>query len=158
MSRPIWSTPWQPGPEAVPTGGSDPVTVNITEFTAHRPLDAAKVFVAGVMLRRSWPRTDGALGMWLWMEAGSLRPRSGSVSLWRDRDHLQGFVVRPDHLRIVRAFRGKGELRSATWSAAASPPDAVWEAVQRILTGQDPWPQGPGASGEPAGPASPAES
>lgn len=143
MSRPIWSTPWQPGP-AAGVGGADPVTVNITEFTAHRRLDAAKVFVAGVMLRRSWPRTSGAVGMWLWMESGSLRPRSGSVSVWRDGGALQDFVARPDHLRIVRAFRGKGELRSATWQSVLRDPDpdAVWEPVHRILAGRDPWPVG----------------
>ncbi|MGW4699310.1 hypothetical protein [Streptomyces sp. NPDC004285] len=143
MSRPLWSSPWQPGPVVVPSDGEGPVTVNITEFTAHRPLDAAKVFVAGVMLRRSWPRTAGAIGMWLWMESGSLRPRSGSVSLWSDRARLQDFVVRPDHLRIVKAFRGKGALRSATWSSTESRPDAVWGPVHRILSGQDPWPLGP---------------
>ncbi|MET9677973.1 hypothetical protein ABZY68_33530 [Streptomyces sp. NPDC006482] len=139
MSRPIWSTPWQPGP-AAPSGDGGPVVVNITEFTAHRSPDAAKVFVAGVMLRRSWPRTAGAVGMWLWMEAGSLRPRSGSVSIWWDRERLQDFVARPDHLRIVRAFRGKGELRSATWNSAESRPDPVWESVHGILAGRDPWP------------------
>ncbi|MGW4745912.1 hypothetical protein ACWEPR_14040 [Streptomyces sp. NPDC004290] len=143
MSRPIWSSPWQPGPAAEPSGGADPVTVNITEFTAHRPLDAAKVLVAGIMLRRTWPRTAGAVGMWLWMEAGPLRPRSGSVSLWRDRARLQDFVGRPDHLRIVRAFRDKGDLRSVTWTSSESRPDVLWGPVHRILSGLDPWPLGP---------------
>jgi heme-degrading monooxygenase HmoA len=116
--------------------------VNITEFTMHRPWHLLAVSRAGMRLRETWPRTEGALGMWLWVDPHPLRPRCGSISVWRDEEAVRAFVARPDHRRIVEAHRDKGRLRSATWRSAPSDSDrqALRASALRVLTGEQAWP------------------
>lgn len=138
MPGPIWSAPWKAGPDAArPHRG--PVLVSVTEFRTHQHWQALGVLTAGLRLRRSWPRTEGAIGLLLWMDADARR--SGSVSVWTDPGGLDGFVARPDHRRIMRAFRNRGRIRSYSRTAAQWDPDAVWAAARRTLTGEAPWPE-----------------
>lgn len=127
--RAILRAPWQPGPEP-PTDA--PVVVGVTDFTALGFGQAAAVALAGARLRRTWAETPGALGMWLW--ADPVRRRSGAVSVWADERALKEFVGRPDHLRIVRAHRGRGELRSATREFAEFEPSVVWAYALDLIT------------------------
>lgn len=133
--RSILRTPWRAGPDAQAPG---PVVVSVTEFTAQRHTQTAPIALAGLRLRRSWPRTPGAVGMWLWLDPW--RKRSGSVSVWTGERALYAFVARPDHLRIVRAHRDRGATRATAWTAHRLDPEGIWAAADALLADPDPWP------------------
>ncbi|MFI2177180.1 hypothetical protein [Streptomyces buecherae] len=159
VSSTIWFAPWKPGPADLPRSagaGGGPVLVSVTEFTAHRPWTAPGVTLAGLALRRSWDGLEGAVGLWLWAASDVARPRSGSVSVWRDARALAGFVARHDHVRIMRAYRDRGTLRSTSWQATAFEHGATLRAARSLLTGESPWPiQDVAADPGRAGPAHP---
>ncbi|MEW2174771.1 hypothetical protein AB0890_00280 [Streptomyces sp. NPDC005406] len=143
MSATIWFTPWKSGPavQAPPDGSADgAAVVSVTEFTPHRPLTAVGVTVEGIALRRVWQDIEGAVGLWLWADPDLLRPRSGSVSVWRTEQDLRGFVSRHDHMRIVRSYRDRGSMRSATWRTEGFDMDATQEAARSLLSGRSAWP------------------
>ncbi|MFJ8859084.1 hypothetical protein ACIRD8_11670 [Streptomyces sp. NPDC102451] len=148
MPSGIWKTSWTYGPAAHGIGPGSGLVVSVTEFVTHRPWGTPAVAVEGLRLRRSWPRTPGAVAVRLWADTGLRLDRSGSVTVWTDEASLMGFVARPDHMRIVRAFRGRGVMRSnlrETTPDAPLGPDAgpwqtaVWAYAERILTGTEPW-------------------
>lgn len=148
MPTAVWFAPWKPGPAGRPADGGDlegEVVVSVTEFAPHRPWTAACVHVAGLALRRTWQDVDGAIGLWLWTTTDLLRPRSGSVSVWRDEKDLLGFVTRPDHRRIVRAYRHRGAMRSTVWRTEHFDPDTTQETARSLLMGRTPWPRPAGA-------------
>ncbi|MEU6786515.1 hypothetical protein ABZ912_45595 [Nonomuraea angiospora] len=122
---------WTPGPEAGATGS---VLVSVTDFKIGRLLDLPGVYHAGLTLRRAWPDLPGAVGMWLWTEP--LAGRCGSVSIWQDEQALRKFVAWPDHVAIVRRYRGRGELRSTTWETT-QPDRGVWAQALSYLSGRD---------------------
>ncbi|NEB82239.1 hypothetical protein G3I40_44565 [Streptomyces sp. SID14478] len=134
MATKILRTPWRPGPAARRT--AEPVHVSVTEFTADTHPRSLGVAVSGLRLRRTWPDTPGAVGMWLWVDPP--RRRSGSVSVWTEEQALTDFVGRADHVRIVRAFRGHGTVRAAAWTAPRFDAAAVWDAVRPFLAGAAP--------------------
>jgi hypothetical protein len=136
MPVPVWFAPWKPGPAgaAVPDGeAGGPAVVSVTGFAAYRPWTSLGIHVTGLALRRTWDTTEGAIGLWLWSVPDLLRPHSGSVSVWRDEDHLRAFVARPDHVRIMRAYRGRGALRSATWRTVGFDRGAAQEAARSLI-------------------------
>ncbi|MWA14257.1 hypothetical protein [Streptomyces sp. BA2] len=135
VPRPITRTPWQAGPEAHAPGQ---LLVSLMEFTAHRHTQTVPITLSGLRLRRSWPKTPGAVGMWLWIDPW--RKRSGSVSVWTGERPLHAFVGRPDHLRTVRAHRDRGAMRATTWTTGPFDPHAAWAAASALLTGSSPWP------------------
>ncbi|MBC9713095.1 hypothetical protein H9Y04_10990 [Streptomyces sp. TRM66268-LWL] len=136
-SRPprLLRTRWKHGPVPLTLCGAH---VSVTEFTAGTRAHAAAVALAGLRLRRTWPTTPGALGMWLWADLAGRR--SGSVSVWRDDIALKEFVGRPDHIETVRAHRGRGALRATSWALEDFEPDEVWTRAHALLTGAAPWP------------------
>lgn len=129
-------TPWQAGPEAHAPG---PVLVSVTEFTARRHTQTVPIALSGLRLRRRWPQTPGAVGMWLWIDPW--RKRSGSVSIWTGERSLYAFVGRPDHVRIVRAHRDRGAMRATAWMADRLDTGAAWAAAYALLTDPRPWPE-----------------
>ncbi|MEV0201176.1 hypothetical protein [Nonomuraea sp. NPDC050691] len=122
---------WTPGPAAGVTG---PVLVSVTDFHADRLRDMPGVYQAGLALRRAWPDLPGAVGMWLWTEP--LRGRCGSVSIWLDEQALRGFVGLPDHVAIVRRYRGRGRLRSTAWTTTQAD-RGVWAQARAYLAGEE---------------------
>ena len=130
MDAPVLRTDWKQGPA---TGERGAVLVSVTDFTASRLLDMPGIFQAGLRLRREWPRLDGAVGMWLWVEPHRLR--CGSVSVWESEEALHGFVAWPVHVDIMRRYRGRGQLRSTTWSAERFDATAAWREARRYLSG-----------------------
>jgi hypothetical protein len=46
-----------------------------------------------------------------------------------------GFVVRPDHLQIMRAYRHRGDLRSTTWQTDHFDRDATHAAARSLIAG-----------------------
>ncbi|MFH8489626.1 hypothetical protein [Streptomyces longisporoflavus] len=135
ITRGIKRSPWQAGPEAHATG---PALVSVTEFTALRHSHTAAIALAGLRLRRSWPETPGAVGMWLWIDPW--RKRSGSVSVWTGERSLYAFVGRPDHVRIVGAHKDRGTMRATAWTSDRFDPDAAWAAAHALISDPTPWP------------------
>ncbi|MFC4113114.1 hypothetical protein [Nonomuraea zeae] len=115
---------WIAGPHP---RGDAPVLVSRTDFQLHRLADLPRAALAGWRLARLWPGLDGAVGLWLWCDLAERR--IGSVSVWRDESALRGFVRLAAHVRIMRAYRGRGTLTSASvltsradlWTAAGAP-------------------------------------
>jgi hypothetical protein len=122
-------TRWTSGPA---TGTTGPVLISVTDFRARHLRDLPGIYQAGLALRRGWPHLTGAVGMWLWSEP--LARRCGSVSIWADEEALQQFVAFPDHVTIMRRYRRRGQLSSATWTAARSDPAAVWAKARSYLS------------------------
>ncbi|MBE1535024.1 hypothetical protein [Actinomadura algeriensis] len=116
---------------AGPAPASGPVLVSVTGFTCARARDLPGVFRAGTTLRRSWPELPGAVGLWLW--SVPLERRCGSVSVWTDGAALRGFVRLPAHVAIMRRYRGRGEIRTASWETDAFDPAATWARAGRFL-------------------------
>lgn len=146
MPSTIWFTPWTPGPAAHAAHEKDvtgAAVVSVTEFAPHRPWTAVGVTIAGLALRGSWSDVTGAVGLWLWADPDPRRPRSGSVSVWRDEKDLKGFVARHDHVRIMRSYRDRGTMRSALWDTPGFDATATREAAHSFLSGRSPWPHGP---------------
>ncbi|WP_372345394.1 hypothetical protein [Streptomyces sp. KL116D] len=136
MTPSILRTPWQPGPDGDRTVGR--VLVSVTEFTSVTQWRALGVAVNGMRLRRSWPGTGGAVGMWLWVDPA--HRRSGSVSVWSTEQALTDFVRRPDHVGTVRAFRAHGTMRATSWTDARFDAGTAWRTARALLTGATPWP------------------
>lgn len=70
--------------------------------------------------------------MWLWTEP--LRGRCGSVSIWQDEQARRDFVAWPDHVTVMRRHRGRGRLRSVTWTAI-QPDCGIWAQARSYLSG-----------------------
>jgi hypothetical protein len=126
----VLRTRWIAGPAA---GAAGPVLISVTDFRAARRRDLPAIHRAGLRLRRDWPRLTGAVGMWLW--AAPWQGRCGSVSVWRDEQALYRFVARPDHVEIMRRYRGRGSIRSTTWTDIRPEPGALWARAWLYLSG-----------------------
>ncbi|MGW5642194.1 hypothetical protein ACWEV3_10910 [Saccharopolyspora sp. NPDC003752] len=46
----------------------------------------------------------------------------------------------PDHVRIMRAYRERGALRSTMWRTERFGRPAVREAARALITGRSAWP------------------
>ncbi|WP_344862724.1 hypothetical protein [Planomonospora alba] len=106
--------------------------VAVTAFRADRARDLPGIHRSGLALRRAWPRLDGAVGMWLWTEP--LERRCGSVSVWRSEQDLRRFVAWPEHVAVVRRYRGRGRLTSTAWTAEGCDLRAVWARARPHLS------------------------
>lgn len=73
-----------------------PVHVSMNDFWIHRARDIPRVALAGLQFRHAWPRTEGALGLWI---AG---PPSG-------RRHYSFRLAHPGRLAALRAHTGPSE-------------------------------------------------
>ncbi|RKT84042.1 hypothetical protein SAMN05421805_11921 [Saccharopolyspora antimicrobica] len=129
----IWFARWKPGAARALATSGDPVIVSVTEFTPHRPRTTFGVATRGMALRKTWPGLEGAIGMWLWLTPDLRRPRSGAISVWRTEADLHRFVARADHVRIMRAYRDRGALRTKTWQQSHFNPPAIRETARTFL-------------------------
>jgi hypothetical protein len=123
---------WITGPDADFAG---PVLVSVTEFTLAGLRWTPGAYRAGFGLGREWPRLGGAVGLWLWAEP--LRKRLGSVSVWRDRTGLRGFVGLPAHMAIMRKYRDLGVTRATTWHTDDVDPHEIWRTAGKWLRDRD---------------------
>ena len=123
-------TRWISGPDAEAGG---PALISVTDFRADRRLYLPGIYRAGHRLRRDWARLPGAVGMWLW--TAPAQGRCGSVSVWRDETAMYRFVARPDHVRIMRRYRGRSTVRSTTWTDPRPDRDAIWSRARLYLSG-----------------------
>ncbi len=126
-----WNAIWKQGsPEPFP----GPVHVSMNDYLIHRLRDIPRVARAGLRLRRQWPETDGALGLWF----ASFRAgrRQVSVSVWRDSEDLRRFVRSAEHLRIMREFRDTGALHTNAWTAERFDRELIWTQATDRLAGR----------------------
>ncbi|MEV7553619.1 hypothetical protein AB0N89_28730 [Amycolatopsis sp. NPDC089917] len=119
---------WITGPATDVEGD---VLVSVTELTLNDFRRTPGAYWAGYALSREWPRLPGAVGTWLWAEP--LHRRLGSVSVWRDRAGLRGFVGLPAHVRIMRKYHDLGVTRATSWHTAEVDPQTIWRAADRWL-------------------------
>jgi hypothetical protein len=108
-----------------------PVVVSLTEFTARRFRDLPGIARAGIGLRRGWWAMPGAIGVVLYVDPA--RRTGGSLTVWETEADLRRFVALPRHLAIVRAYRGRVRVRSATWTTEAFDLDAAWASRHERL-------------------------
>ncbi len=114
-------TPWRGGPCSREDA---PVFVSFTAFSPHRLRDWPGIARAGLSLRSAWPSMEGAVGLWLWATSSLID--GGSVSVWESEAALKGFVRWPPHVQIMRRFRTRGSLRTASLQTESFDPEAVW--------------------------------
>lgn len=122
---------WRTG---VAPASPGPVHVSMNDFWVHRIVDVPRVALAGMRFWREWPRIEGAVG--LWFAASSRGRRQISVSVWRSQDDLRRFVRSPDHLKVMRDFRGAGALHTNPWTSDALDASLIWEQAEDRLLGR----------------------
>ncbi|ADB50711.1 hypothetical protein [Conexibacter woesei] len=121
-----------PGP--VPRGDG-PVIVSFTEFTARRLCDLPAIVRDGTALSRGWWAMPGAIGVILYVDPA--KRRGGSLSVWESEDDLRRFVTLPRHLAIMRAYRNRVTVRSATWQMAPYRTRDAWaQGKARLADGR----------------------
>lgn len=111
-----------PGPVA---RGDGPVIVSLTEFTAHQLRDLLPIARDGLALTRGWWAMPGAIGVSLYLDVA--RRRGGSLSVWASEEDLRRFVGLPRHLAIMRTYRDRVGVRSATWWMQPYRTREAWE-------------------------------
>jgi hypothetical protein len=129
LSWPVWYAGWRPG-RAI-ADPSQPVYVSVTDFRINHPRHALGAWRTGLRLRRSWPRLEGAIGLWLWSEP--LKLRSGAVSIWQSEADLLRFVRSPVHRAIIAKYRTRMSGTSIGWTAAGPDRAAIWEQALALL-------------------------
>ena len=107
--NPTFKAPWRPGPAAAT---ERTVLVSYTQYT-FRWRDLPAIAWAGMRLRKSLSLLPGAVGVSLYIQP--LRHRVGSLTAWESDADLKRFVVLPYHLQIMRKYRTRGSLKTATW-------------------------------------------
>jgi hypothetical protein len=123
-----WNAIWKDGDTTTHAG---PVHVSMNDYLIHRLRDIPRVANKGLHLRRQWPETDGALGLWFAGLSGGRR--QVSVSVWCSAEDLRAFVRSPAHLRIMREHRATGLLHTTAWTSERLDRAAIWhEAVDRL--------------------------
>jgi hypothetical protein len=117
----LFSTNWQPGPS---DGTQSPVVVSFTDFHTDSDKDWQQVAELGIKLAESWPIMCGAVGLWLWGKPAEWR--GGSISVWDSRADLRRFVRWPVHAAIVKNWRGRVRVQSASWNDERFVPAQAW--------------------------------
>jgi hypothetical protein len=117
----LFSTDWLPGPS---DHTQSPVLVSFTDFHAASDKDWQQIAELGMQLAESWPIMRGAVGLWLWGKPGEWR--GGSLSIWDSRADLRRFIRRPVHFAIMRNWRGRIGVQSASWNDERFAPARVW--------------------------------
>lgn len=128
MLTKVWRSSWIPGADH---GRAGSVLVSTTDFKLDRIIDLLGVHRAARRLGTHWPELEGAYGMWLWARPSDRR--CGAVAVWRDEAALHRFIAWPPHVEIMRAYRGRGVVTSATWSEAAFDPARTWARARTGL-------------------------
>lgn len=123
-----WNAIWK---EGAPQSFAGPVHVSMNDYLIHRLRDVPRVAREGFRLRRHWPETEGALGLWFASLKGGRR--QVSVSVWRAPEDLLRFVRSPEHLRIMREYRDAGALYTNAWTAERLDRALIWrQALDRL--------------------------
>jgi hypothetical protein len=122
---------WKHG---TPERFAGPVHVSMNDYLIHRLRDIPRVAWEGMRLRRRWPDTEGALGLWFASFKGGRR--QVSVSVWRSAEDLRRFVRSAEHLRIMREYRDAGALYTNAWTAERLDRELIWRQASDRLRGR----------------------
>ena len=120
--------PWKAGPAAA----DGPVVVSATRFVYSRLSYLPIVSWHAYWLRRRWGSRPGSIG--LLVGSKPLRRTTYSISVWRSEDDLKAFLRAPDHLPLIRKFKGRLDAStSAVWRTDSFHMDDAWqEALGRL--------------------------
>jgi len=110
----------------------EPVVVSLTQFTARRWRDLPGIARDGIALRRGWWALPGAIGVLLYIEPA--RKRGGALSVWASEADLRRFVALPRHAAIMRKYRSRVSVRSATWRTEQFRTRDAWAQRDERLT------------------------
>jgi hypothetical protein len=124
---------WRKGTRTPPVG---PVHVSMNDYLVHRVRDVPLVALAGIRFRQAWPRTEGALG--LWVASTSDGRRQISVSIWQTPEDLRRFVRTQAHRQVMRDFRDAGLLYTTAWTAEQFDRSLIWRQAEDRLLGRIP--------------------
>lgn len=131
--RGLLSTDWLPGPS---DGTQSPVMVSFTDFRSNSDEDWQQIAKLGMNLADSWPIMRGAVGMWLWGKPAERR--GGSLSVWDSKPDLQRFIRWPVHAAIMKDWRGRIGVQSASWDDERFVPARAWRRAEaRMLAPRD---------------------
>ena len=75
-------------------------------------------------LAKSWPIMRGAVGLWLWGKPAEWR--GGSLSIWDGKADLHRFIRWPIHVAIMKNWRGRIRVQSASWADERFVPTQAW--------------------------------
>jgi hypothetical protein len=129
----VLSTDWLPGPS---DGTESPVVVSFTDFHADSDKDWEQISELGMKLAESWPIMRGAVGLWLWGKPAECR--GGSLSIWDSRADLGRFIRWPVHVAIMKNWRGRIRVQSASWNDERFVSAQIWlraEEHMRVARG-----------------------
>jgi len=82
-------------------------------------------------LAESWPIMRGAVGLWLW--GNQVEWRGGSLSIWDSHADLRRFIRWPVHVAIMKNWRGRIKVRSASWDDERFVPAQAWLRAEQYL-------------------------
>ena len=129
----ILSTDWLPGPSS---GSQSSVVLSFTDFHSDSGEDWQQIAALGMKLAESWPIMHGAVGLWLWGK--QIEWRGGSVSVWESHADLRRFIRWPVHVAIMKNWRGRIQVRSASWDDERFVPAQAWlRAEMHMRTPRD---------------------
>lgn len=124
------STAWLPGAS---DATRSPVVVSFTDFHAESEQDWQQIAELGMKLAESWPIMHGAVGLWLWGKPAEWR--GGSLSVWDSGTDLRRFIRWPVHAEIMKTWRGRVRVESASWADERFVPTLAWRrAEERMRT------------------------
>jgi hypothetical protein len=98
--------------------------VSFTDFHADSDKDWQQIAELGIKLAESWPIMRGAVGLWLWGKP--VEWRGGSLSIWDSTADLRRFIRWPVHVAIMRNWRGRIHVQSASWNDERFVPAPTW--------------------------------
>lgn len=124
----ILGTDWVPGPS---DGTQSPVVVSFTDFHSGSEEEWQQIAASGMKLAESWPIMRGAVGLWLWGKHDELR--GGSLSVWESHADLRRFIRWPVHVAIVKFWRGRIGVRSASWDDERCDPPRAWLRAEAYI-------------------------
>jgi hypothetical protein len=124
----ILGTDWVPGPS---DGTPAPVVVSFTDFHSGSEEEWQQIAALGMKLAESWPIMRGAVGLWLWGKHGELR--GGSLSVWDSQADLRRFIRWPVHVAIMKNWRGRIGVRSASWDDERFVPSRAWLRAEAYI-------------------------
>jgi hypothetical protein len=105
----------------------------MNDYLIHRVGDVPRVAWEGMVLWWRWPNVPGALA--LCVAAFRAARRQVSISVRRSPEDLTRFVRSPNHLRIMREYRGTGTLYTHAWTADQCDRRMIWEECVACLHG-----------------------
>jgi hypothetical protein len=108
--------------------------VSFTDFHSDSEEDWQQIAALGMKLADSWPIMRGAVGLWLWGKHVELR--GGSLSVWDSHADLRRFIRWPVHVAIMKNWRGRIRVRSASWDDERFVPPQAWLRAPRPTFGR----------------------